>query len=171
MASEWGQASEGSVMRGYFGVGVENLSKAHNAGAIYRTAHAFGADFVFAFGEGLPRRLLEQVDTSKVGRHVPFYRYSSWDEFVLPEGCALVGVELCEGSRDLTEFLHPPRAVYIFGPERGDLSEGVRERCRVVVKIPTRFCVNVGIAAGVVMYDRVLSLGGGERRGLGGARN
>ncbi len=158
-------------MRGYFGVGVENLSKAHNAGAIYRTAHAFGADFVFAFGEGLPRRLLEQVDTSKVGRHVPFYRYSNWDEFVLPEGCALVGVELCEGSRDLTEFLHPSRAVYIFGPERGDLSEGVRERCRAVVKIPTRFCVNVGIAAGVVMYDRVLSLGGGERRGLGGTRN
>ncbi len=158
-------------MRGYFGVGVENLSKAHNAGAIYRTAHAFGADFVFAFGEDLPKRLLEQVDTSKVGRHVPFYRYRNFEELVLPEGCALIGVELCEGSRDLTEFLHPPRAVYVFGPERGDLSKGVRERCHVVVKIPTRFCVNVGIAAAVVLYDRVLSFGGGERIGIGGTKD
>ena len=155
-------------MRGYFGVGVENLSKAHNAGAVYRTAHAFGADFVFAFGEGLPRRLLEQVDTSKVGRHVPFYCYQGWEEFVLPEGCALVGVELCEGARDVTEFLHPRRAVYVLGPERGDLSEGVRQRCHAVVKIPTRFCVNVGIAAAIVLYDRLLCLGGGERTGIGG---
>ena len=29
-------------MRGYFGIGVENVSKAMNAGAVMRTAHAFG---------------------------------------------------------------------------------------------------------------------------------
>ena len=34
-------------MRGYFGVGVEGISKVMNVGSIFRTAHAFGAGFVF----------------------------------------------------------------------------------------------------------------------------
>ena len=34
-------------MRGYFGIGVEQLSKAMNAGTLFRTAHAFGAAFAF----------------------------------------------------------------------------------------------------------------------------
>ena len=29
------------------------------------------------------------------------------------------------------------------------------ERCDFVIKIPTRFCVNVAIAGAIVMYDRV----------------
>jgi hypothetical protein len=32
------------------------------------------------------------------------------------------------------------------------------------VKIPTRFCINVGLAGALVMYDRVLSMGGWPRR-------
>ncbi len=158
-------------MRGYFGVGVANLSKAHNAGALYRTAHAFGADFVFAFGEQLPAALLQQVDTSKVGRHVPFYCYARFEELVLPQGCALVGVELCCSARELPEFEHPSRAVYVFGPERGDLSPEILRRCHSVVKIPTRFCLNVGVACAIVMYDRKLNLGSWRaRRGLGAAK-
>jgi hypothetical protein len=33
-------------------------------------------------------------------------------------------------------------------------------RCDHVVKIPTRFCINVSLAGALVMYDRVLSMGG-----------
>ena len=47
----------------------------------------------------------------------------------------------------------------MLGPERGSLSPALVERCDHVVKIPTRFCVNVGVAAAIVMYDRVLTLG------------
>ena len=32
-------------------------------------------------------------------------------------------------------------------------------RCDHVVRIPTRFCINLAVAGAVVMYDRVLSLG------------
>ena len=38
-------------MRGYFGIGVENLSKQMNAGSLFRTAHAFGASFVFTIAQ------------------------------------------------------------------------------------------------------------------------
>ncbi|HHL43572.1 MAG TPA: TrmH family RNA methyltransferase, partial [Hellea balneolensis] len=34
-------------MRGYFGIGSEGISKAANLGAVMRTAHAFGASFVY----------------------------------------------------------------------------------------------------------------------------
>ena len=37
------------VMRGYFGVGIEQSSKPMNAGNLFRTAHAFGASFLFTF--------------------------------------------------------------------------------------------------------------------------
>ena len=35
-------------MRGYFGIGVEGVSKPMNAGNLFRTAHGFGAGFGWA---------------------------------------------------------------------------------------------------------------------------
>ena len=34
-------------MRGYFGIGVDRISKTMNVGNLFRSAHAFGAGFVF----------------------------------------------------------------------------------------------------------------------------
>jgi len=34
-------------MRGYFAIGIEGVSKAGNMGNLIRTAHGFGAAFVF----------------------------------------------------------------------------------------------------------------------------
>lgn len=34
-------------MRGYFGIGVEGISKSMNVGNLIHSAHAFGASFVF----------------------------------------------------------------------------------------------------------------------------
>ena len=48
-------------MKGYFGIGVEGLSKAQNLGALMRTAHAFGAQFLFTVGAAYPRRIIENV--------------------------------------------------------------------------------------------------------------
>ena len=54
---------------------------------------------------------------------------------------------------------NPRNAAYLFGPERGSLSPALVERCAHVVKIPTRFCINLAAAGAIVMYDRMLSLG------------
>jgi len=34
------------------------------------------------------------------------------------------------------------------------------KRCEFVVKIPTRFFFNVGMAGAIVLYDRLISVGG-----------
>mgnify|MGYP003678169327 CR=1 FL=1 len=108
-------------MRGYFGIGVEKLSKAQNAGSLFE--------------------------------------FEDWQGLRLPVGCELVGVELTDDAIELPSFRHPLSAAYILGPERGSLSPEVTALCEFVVKIPTKFCVNVGLAGAIVMYDRTISVG------------
>ena len=151
-------------MRGYFAIGVERISKPMNLGNLLRTAHAFGASFFFTLQPTYETRAVKLSDTSDAAKHLPLYHYDNIDELKLPEKCALVGIELMSDSTDLPSFRHPQSAAYILGPERGSLSPQVVERCRHVVKIPTRFCVNVGTAGAIVMYDRLISLGRFARR-------
>lgn len=147
-------------MRGYFGLGVEGISKSGNLGNLVRSAHAFGASFFFTIDAALDARELEATDTSHAAGHIPFYKYPNLAAFNLPEDCMLVGVELIEDSIELPRFRHPQRAAYVLGPELGSLSPALLERCKFTVKIPMKFCVNVGVAGALVMYDRLVSMGG-----------
>jgi len=146
-------------MRGYFGIGVEGISKAMNVGSIMRTAHAFGASFVFTIDAQYERTEGEKSDTSAAPDHLPLHEFENLDEFRLPKDCRLVGVELADDADILPSFQHPRQCAYVLGPERGSLSADLSQHCDYIVQIPTKFCVNVGIAAAIVMYDRTLSLG------------
>ncbi len=81
----------------------------------------------------------------------------------LPKGCQLVGIELTDDAIDLPTFRHPLRAAYVMGGEARDLSPEMQARCVYIVKIPTKFCINVALAGALVMYDRTLSMGGWSR--------
>lgn len=154
-------------MRGYFGIGVEQISKEYNVGNLVRSAHAFGASFFFTIDSELDLHKMRMSDTADSFDHMPLYQYKSLNEFDLPKGCALVGVELIDGSISLPSFRHPLRAAYILGPEMGSLSPHILERCDHVIKIPMKFCVNVGVAGAIVMYDRLLSMGRFAERPVG----
>ena len=147
------------TMRGYFAIGIEGVSKAMNVGSLFRSAHAFGAHFVFTVSAVYPRAEGGRADTSDAPGHVPFYSFPEPESMMLPEGCDLVGVELLDQAVALPSFRHPRRAAYVLGPERGSLSAPMLARCVHVVQIPTAFCVNVGVAGVIVMYDRLNSLG------------
>jgi len=146
-----------AARRGYFGIGVEGISKPMNAGNLFRSAHAFGADFVFAIAPAVDLRAINRSDTSQTARNLPFYEYASAEEMMLPRDCRLVGVELLDEADELPSFTHPQRAAYVLGPERGSLSPALLARCDFTVKIPTRFCVNVGVAGAILMYDRLIT--------------
>jgi tRNA G18 (ribose-2'-O)-methylase SpoU len=145
-------------MRGYFAIGIEGVSKTMNAGNLFRSAHAFGATFVFTVAAD-PRVQKSRADTSRTPEHLPWYDYASVADLTLPSGCQLVGVELLDNAIELPSFRHPPRAAYVFGPERGALSPALLARCDHRVKIPTSFCINLATAGAVIMYDRLLTLG------------
>lgn len=146
-------------MRGYFGIGVEGITKEQNLGNLVRSAHAFGASFFFVIRPELDVRAVRGSDTSGAFDHMPFYIWDSVDDMDLPKGCQLVGVEFMENSIELPSFRHPVRAAYVLGPEMGDLSEEILAKTDYTIKIPMKFCINVGIAGAITMYDRVISMG------------
>ncbi|MEQ9448784.1 MAG: TrmH family RNA methyltransferase, partial [Rhodospirillaceae bacterium] len=83
--------------------------------------------------------------------------FPSLCELLLPKGCSLVGVELLDDAIELPSFNHPRCAAYVLGPELGSLSPALTAKCDYILRIPTRFCLNVGMAGVVVMYDRLIA--------------
>ena len=147
-------------MRGYFGVGVEGISKSYNLGAVLRTANAFGASFAFTIGATNKALEIRRTDTSRSDIHMPFYEWETAEGLILPRNCQLIGIELTEDAINLPSFRHPTNCAYILGPEKGHLSKAIQERCDYLVKIPTKFCINVSLAAALALYDRTLMMGG-----------
>ena len=158
--------------RGYFGIGAEGVSKSANIGALLRTGHAFGASFCFTIGTGWDARAARTADTADTPLHVPMWRYPTLADLTLPQGCALVGIELLSDAVDLPSFRHPLNAAYVLGPERAGLSDALLQRCDHVVRIPTRFALNLAVAGALVLYDRLLQHGRFADRpvGSGGPR-
>jgi tRNA G18 (ribose-2'-O)-methylase SpoU len=144
--------------RGYFAIGVEGVSKAVNLGNLLRSAHAFGASFVFTIGADA-RAMDTIADTSRAPAHLPLYHWPSLAELRLPRGCRLVGVELLDEAVDLPAFAHPLQAAYVLGRERGSLSPELVARCHHIIRIPTAFSLNLATAGAIVMYDRLRSSG------------
>ena len=145
-------------MRGFFAIGAEGISKPMNLGNLIRSAHAFGASFVFLVRTEYGVRSAAS-DTSRAQEQLPVYDFPSVAELRLPRGCRLVGCELVDEAVELPSFCHPPSAAYVFGPERSSLSPAMLGRCHHVVRIPTRFCINLAAAGAIVMYDRLLAMG------------
>jgi tRNA G18 (ribose-2'-O)-methylase SpoU len=130
-----------------------------NLGNLVRIAHAFDASFFFSVA---PRLKLSDAnsDTSRAQGALPFYAFERPEDFRLPLGCRLVGVEITDDAVELPRFRHPACAAYVFGAERYSLSPQMLSLCEFVVKIPTRFSINVGMAGAIVLYDRLVNLGG-----------
>lgn len=148
-----------TMTRGFFGIGVEGISKPMNVGNLLRSAHSFGASFFFTVDPEVDVFGMRGSDTSDAFGHLPFYNFTSVEDMMLPANTQMVAVELIDGAVELPSFRHPTRAVYVLGREMGNVSDKMLARCDHAIKIPMKFCVNVGVAGAIVMYDRLLSMG------------
>lgn len=153
--------------RGYFGIGVEGVSKSANVGALLRTAHAFGAAFCFTIATGWDARAARCADTSDSPSHVPLWRFPDIASLAVTQRCVLVGDEPMENAIELPSFRHPLNAAYVPGPERSALSPELLARCQHVVRIPTRFALNLSLCGALVVYDRLLQHGRFAERAVG----
>lgn len=144
--------------RGYFGIGIVAGKTPDNVGGLWRSAHAFGANFIFTVGARYPKRA-QATDTTEAWKHVPFFEYDSiWDfSDAIPRGCSVVGIE-CDDSlitRSLVSFDHPERVIYVLGAEDRGIPMEMLQLCDALIEIPTTYCLNVATAGTVVLYDRV----------------
>ena len=132
----------------------------HNVGGALRACGCWGfkqlwwtGDRVtldYAKGERLPRE-----ERMKGYKHVQMYHEG--DAFKrIPRHVTPICVELLATSEPLETFEHPEDAVYIFGPEDGNVPIEVRRYCHRFIFIPTHFCLNLASAVSVVLYDRFL---------------
>jgi len=156
-------------MRGYFAIGIDRVSKPGNIGNLMRTAHGFGAAFVFAVRanyKGDVQAEISQVysDTAKTAKAIPYYEYPDIASLILPKTCKLVAVETSEDAVDMPVFRHPLNAAYVLGGERFSAAQETLDRADHVITIPTKFSLNVATAGAIVMYDRLISFGRFPRR-------
>lgn len=141
------------MKRGYYGIGVYMPKTSENIGTLWRSAHNFGADFIFTIGK---RYQKQASDTTKAWRHIPLYEYKTFAEFnrLRPFDCLLTAIEQTKTSVDLKNFIHPERAIYLLGAEDFGVPPKVLKKCQSVVHIESPMCLNVAVAGSIVMFDR-----------------
>jgi len=162
------------------GVILTNPKYPHNVAAAIRACSCFGITSLLWTGD--------RVDPSKYGRlpreeRMKGYSEVEWHHTEKPfladwrtnAGGNFSPIPICveihPGSISLSEFIHPEYALYVFGPEDGNVPQVYRRFCHLFVHVPARHCLNLAAALNVVLYDRsikrgpVLSVVDTERRG------
>jgi tRNA(Leu) C34 or U34 (ribose-2'-O)-methylase TrmL len=135
----------------------------HNVAAGIRAAHVFGADVLHWTGTRVPRDArLPREERMKLYRTVSWGTDTTGKEIDAREfdGLTPVAVEVRDNAESLHEFVHPEKALYVFGPEDGSIPKGTLARCHRFVRIPTsnRTPLNLGAAINVVLYDRLAKM-------------
>lgn len=131
----------------------------HNVGAVLRAASCYGIKQVYFTGNRVMQALGEK---KRLPREERMRGYGAVDlintdyPLDLFYGAVPVAVELLPGAVSLFEFEHPKNAVYVFGPEDGNISPGYRSKCHHFIYIPSKHCLNLSAAVYTVLYDRAL---------------
>ncbi|MHA2427137.1 MAG: TrmH family RNA methyltransferase [Candidatus Hermodarchaeia archaeon] len=139
-------------------IALINPKFSHNVGAALRAASCFGAKQVWWTGNRVTldsKKRLPREERMKGYKDVELRQfdqvYDQFDSDVVP-----VAIELRKNSESLQSFVHPKKALYVFGPEDGSLSATHLSRCHRFVVIPTRHCVNLAAAVYIILYDRFM---------------
>jgi tRNA(Leu) C34 or U34 (ribose-2'-O)-methylase TrmL len=138
-------------------VALVNPKYPHNVGQAVRAASCWGAKQVWFSGNRVKlesSKRLPREERMKGYRDVELrqhdYFFDQFDRDVIP-----VAIELLPAAESLHHFVHPEKAVYIFGPEDGGLKPMDLKHCHRFVVIPTKHCLNLAAAVNIVLYDRL----------------
>ncbi|MGJ8691963.1 MAG: RNA methyltransferase [Thalassotalea sp.] len=125
-----------------------------NVGAVMRAAGCYQANEVLYSGVRYAKAAKFQTDTKSVSDKIPLTNVDSFftDK---PDDVKVICVDLVEGAIPLPEFVHPEKALYIFGPEDGTISQAVVDTADSVVYVPTIGCMNLAASVNVLLYDRL----------------
>ncbi len=135
-------------------IGLSNPKSPTNVGAVMRAAGCYQADKVNYTGQRYDKAAKFHTDTKSVTGSIPLTGVDSLLSD-LPSDMEIVCIELAEGATALPHFQHPEKAIYIFGPEDGSITQDVADKADHVVYVPTVGCMNLAATVNVVMYDRL----------------
>lgn len=134
-------------------VAIENLERDFNMGTIVRSANAFGVRKVHIVGS----KQWNKRGAMMTDKYLHVIYHASVDDFVRATGGKeLIAVDNIAGAELLSETMLPQNALLVFGAEGDGLSPLMVSRCSKTIAIEqfgsTR-SINVGVAAGIVMYE------------------
>lgn len=136
----------------------------HNVGMAMRLASVYRFPQLFYTGDRVRmelknRKRLPREERMKHWQNVDVVEYDRPLELFSRE-VVPVCIEVRKNAEKLPDFVHPPRAVYVFGPEDGSVPQPVLAACHRFVIIPLPSCLNLATAIATVLYDRAVKLGG-----------
>lgn len=138
-------------------VAIENYQHDYNIGSIVRSANAFAVSGVHIIG----KRHWNRRGAMATEKYLQLYHHKTVGEFTswaLTNKQQIVGIDNVSGSVPLQYAALPKEAVLVFGQEGPGLSDEMRAVCSHIIAIEqfgsTR-SVNVGVAAGIIMYEWV----------------
>lgn len=136
-------------------IAVENWQHDFNIGTIIRTANAFNVRAVHIIGRRHYNRRGAMVTDAYM--NIEFHETVGAFRAAMQErGKVIVAVDNVHGATELMQTNLPDQAVLVFGGEGPGLSKQILEVAAQTVMIEqlgsTR-SVNVGVAAGIVMYE------------------
>lgn len=136
-------------------IAVENVSRDFNMGTIIRSANALNVRRVHIIG----RRQWNKRGAMVTDVYMNISYHESVAAFVSQmrnEKKALLAIDIVDSAKPLAGATLPRESVMIFGSEKDGLSEEMLASADQVIHIEqlgsTR-SVNVGVAAGIVMYE------------------
>lgn len=151
---------------------LHNIRSAHNVGAVFRSADAFGADKIWLTGytpQPIDRHGRPRTDIAKTALGTE--ERVAWEARPRPQsvirtmraqGFAVVAVEQDEKAIPLSHHTSPPEqagACFLMGNEVHGVSRALREQCDEIVEIPLhgeKESLNVSVAAGIILYHYTL---------------
>lgn len=133
-------------------IAIENWQHDLNIGTIVRTANAFNVAAVHIIG----RRHWNRRGAMVTDRYLTIHHHNAAEDFVaFVKGKHIIAVDNLPGAVPLSTVSLPKECVLVFGGEGPGISAEMRTAAEKMVKIEqfgsTR-SVNVGVAAGIIMY-------------------
>lgn len=138
-------------------IAVENNLRDYNMGTIVRTANAFGVRTVHIVG----RKQWNRRGAMMTETYLMVVHHRTIDEFVAAmrhDKRTIIAVDNIEGAQTLTETHFPKNCVMLFGAEGPGLSSdiiAVADKTVAIEQKGSTRSINVGVAAGIVMYEWV----------------
>ncbi len=138
-------------------IAVENVSRDFNMGTIIRTANALNVNKVHIIG----RRQWNKRGAMVTDVYMNIEYHASVEVFAAAmeqAGRHILAIDIIPGAVPLTQAELPAKSVLVFGSEKDGVSEQLQKVSEEIIHIEqfgsTR-SVNVGVAAGIVMYEWV----------------
>ncbi len=139
-------------------IGLINPKSPDNVNSVMRAAANYAVDAVFYSGSRYQRALEFSSKIPNISRSlcrdIP---KSPVDDMTdqLSENMQMVCVEFAEDAISLPEYQPPEKALYVFGPEDGSISQDIIDHADAVIYIPTHGCMNLAATVNVLLYDRL----------------